>query len=662
MKLAQRIHYHSWLTEKAFNRTVAFCEKYRGCMDELALFTEYQHHGYRDMSLQREDYAVLGKRIADLKARGFGSVGVNVLTTIGHIDEAYTCFDQPFQPIVGFDGRASKSCICPSDKKVLEYVAEKYRLVAQLHPDFIWVDDDVKLFYNGVKFGCFCDGCMKRFNEKTGASYTRETLVAAMNEPDAVSLRASWVQDISGRITKMFTLIKNAVRAEDEKLELGFMSTHQTWSTYNGMSFATWYPALDACKGRPGEGTYDDVVPENVCVKALSAARQAMEYPPSVTDVQYEVENFPYHRFQKSNRFVLDECTLAAAQGLGGVLLNTTKCEPHSTFDDFFTLYDAITVRRRMWNRMTEFSRELKTRGFYPAISSSYDAHRSLHDGESFFVTYDEAPKHNVIKTYAFCHIGIPLTTDRSAANGVILTGNIPDGYTDEELIAFLSGAVIMDADALHTLERRGLGNLAGVRWDGEAGDAVLEHYNLEDPVAQSLTDEYRDIRIGFFGHTGAILEPLDDSVRAVSYLENYCGKRLGITSSLYHNEYGGRVCVLGYGAFTRVESPSRKLLMMRICDELTQDKMPVKVLDDCKAAVFVRSDESGEKTMVTFLNMSLDDTGSIRVAIRGARRIRLLAADGAETEMAVMGQGRYGVVAVPNTPAYETCVLLAEK
>ena len=368
-----------------------------------------------------------------------------------------------------------------------------------------------------------------------------------------------------------------------------------------------------------------------------------------------------YHGFQKSNRFVLDECTLAAAQGLGGVLLNTTKCEKNGNLQEYFKLYDAITVRRGMWNRMTEFSQGFQTRGFYPALSSFHDARRRLHDGESFFLTYDEAPKHNVIKTYSLCHIGIPLTTDRSAANGVILTGNIPDGYTDEELTAFFGKAVIMDADALRVLESRGLGHLAGVRWAGEASDAVMEHYNLEDPITDSLTDEFRDIRIAFFGQSAAILEPLDGSVRTISYLENYCGKRLGITSSLYRNELGGRVCVLGYGAFARVESPSRKLLMMRICDELTRYTMPVKVLDDCKAAVFIRSDESGTRSMVTFLNMSLDDTGDVRVAIRGASNIKLLAADGSETELAVKLQDGYAVASVPNTPAYDTRVLLAE-
>ena len=76
-------------------------------------------------------------------------------------------------------------------------------------------------------------------------------------------------------------------------------------------------------KGRPGEGFYDDTEPQGVYVKVLSTARQAAEYPAMVTDVQYEVENFPYHDFQKSRRITLDECTLALAAGMNGVLLNT---------------------------------------------------------------------------------------------------------------------------------------------------------------------------------------------------------------------------------------------------------------------------------------------------------------------------------------------------
>jgi len=196
MKVAQRIHVHSWLDDKAFARATAFCLDYRDCMDEITLFTDDSHHGYRPLETIREYCAVMRKRLEWFRENGFKSVGVNVLCTIGHVDEAFTCFDSPFVPITGFDGRRSKSCFCPEHKDLQAYVEEKYRIMAETNPDFLWVDDDIRFFINGVRSGCFCDACVARMSAKTGVQYTRETLAKAINEPNNVALLKIFVQDV----------------------------------------------------------------------------------------------------------------------------------------------------------------------------------------------------------------------------------------------------------------------------------------------------------------------------------------------------------------------------------------------------------------------------------------------------------------------------------
>ncbi|MDR2072382.1 MAG: hypothetical protein LBP60_02990, partial [Spirochaetaceae bacterium] len=325
MKLAQRLPYHSWRQDEGFKKILDFCLSYSDCLDELTFLTNYIHYGYYPLDAVREDCGILEKRIAAFRENGFSSVGINELVTVGHINEGYAYNKSPFAPITGFDGQESKTCFCPSHEDMKQYIAEKYRILARTKPDFIWVDDDIKYFWNGVKFGCFCNTCMARFNKIAGTHYDRETLVKAMNKPDAVELRGVFVQDISDKISELLGIIKDAILGVDPRIKTGFMTQHQGWSTFNGMSFSDWFPALGAVKGRPGEGYYDDGIPENVCIKALSAARQASEYPPSVRDVQYEVESFPYHLFQKSRLITLDECTLAMASGMNGVLLNTIK-------------------------------------------------------------------------------------------------------------------------------------------------------------------------------------------------------------------------------------------------------------------------------------------------------------------------------------------------
>lgn len=661
MKLAQRIHYFNWHSDENYSRLIQVCEKYRAAMDELTLFSGYCHHGYNAIDTVEKECQILSDRISDLKKRGFRSVGINVLVTLGHIDEGYTCFEQPFTPITGFDGQQSRSCLCPVDQDFKKYISEKYILYAKTHPDFIWVDDDIKLFYNGVKFGCFCPTCIERFNHSQGTDYTRETLVTAIEVPEAIALRAAWVQDTSNKLTELFGLIKTAVQSVDNTIKLGFMTQHQGWSTYNGMSFDDWFNALDGCKGRPGEGFYEDSVPENVCTKALSTSRQASEFPTIVTDRQYEVENFPYNLFQKSIRVILDECTLAIAQGMNGVLLNTLKCNQNSRMEELDPLYNKIIARRSVWDRMNSFADGFHTRGFYPAISANYDKRRPLHDGQSFFTTYDEAPNHNVMQTYTLCHIGVPLTMDKEAAAGVILTGDLPDGFTDEELKAFFSKSVIMDGPALRAIERRGLGKYAGVRINGAASDGISEHFNMSDPINEGLLDEYRDIRVAFFGGEGFILEKLDPSVREISHLETYTGDQLGLTTSLYENSLGGRVCVLGYAAYKKVDSLSRRTQLMRICDYLTREKIPAKILDARKAAQFIRTSEDGKKILLSIINLSIDDTGETRVAIYGVKQARLLEDNGKEILLTAEHDGDYAIFTLPSTAPYDMQILLAE-
>jgi hypothetical protein len=307
---------------------------------------------------------------------------------------------------------------------------------------------------------------------------------------------------------------------------------------------------------------------------------------------------------------------------------------------------------------MQEYGEGFLGRGLYPAISAHYDHRRPLHRGETFFTTYEETENHNIMKTYCLCHLGIPLTMDKEGACGLILTGDLPDGYTDDELKLFLSKAVVMDGEALSALERRGLGHFAGVCRTGSAEDSVYERFNTEEEISQGLGDVYRDVRMGFFGGQAVILKSLKPEVRIISYLDTYQGKCLGIAASLFENELGGRVCVLGYAPWRKALSLSRRIQMQRITDWLCNDSLEAKILTNIKGALFVRSNREDTKTVVTFINTSVDPSGEIRIVLRNRNTARLLEDEGRETELGVESR----IITLPDTPAFETRVVLAEK
>ena len=657
MKISQRVHYKQIATDSAYATLVAFLEKHRSCFDELAIFDEYSHHGAVPLAQLQKNTDVIALRIADLKRRGFQNVGINVHCTMGHIEEGYSVFGQPFQGVVGYKGDVSGACFCNEYEDRKKFLWDKYVMFAKAKPDFIWVDDDVKYFWNGVRFACFCPKCMERFNRKMGTAYTRETLVAEMEQPDSTALREAWCRDIRDRITELYTLLRRAVDSVDPTIPMGLQTQHQGWCTYNTMDYETWFQALRSTKGRPGEGFYDDRNPIEVVTKALSCARQVAEYPDCITDTQYELEDFPnYSLLQKSVRINLDEMTLAIAQGLGGVLLNTFPADDVVTIRELDPLYTAIGKMRRDWDKMEPFARGMHGWGFYPAVSRNYDIRRPLHDGETFFDTYESNPRHNVLSTYTLAHIGIPLTMDAAHACGAVFTGDLADGFTQEELLGFLKRSVILDAAAAQAFIRHGLGEYIGVTVGQEYMDGVEECFT-DHPVNEGVAGYLRDVRPAFFGKGGWSLIPQSPKVQVISRLHSLTGQPLAAGACLYENSLGGRVCVLGYAAFSKIDSFARLRQMRRVAQWLAGKTWTVMESTGL-AAQFLRT--NGSRTMATVINLSLDSAPPSDYGILGAKYVRCLR-DGEEQVLPVSHQNGYGMVKLPGLAPFETVTLLAE-
>ncbi len=658
MKYAQRIHYMAYSDEDNYKLLLEYLEKHRDMLDELALFTECYHHGNHPLDDFQKVCDILKVRIQDLKARGFKNVGVNMLDTIGHIDEGYSVFEpSPFQHITDRFGNVSKSCICPNDPQFKEYITRKYQMLAKTDPDFIWVDDDIKIFYNGVTFGCFCDNCVARFNGVHHSHFTKEELIEKLNDPNEKMLRGFWVSRVAHLIGEVLATIKDAVYSVHPDMPLGFMTQKQSWSTYHGCDFDLWFNQLSASRGRPGEGFYFDDTPQNVYVKALETARQMEEYPAIVTDIQYEIENFPYHKLQKSATIVDTECKLAIVHGMNGVLGNIMRIDKAVDYRDVEKIADAIHASKPILDSACEYAKDGFTYGFYPAISAKYDAVKPLREGDNFFASY-EGTDSDVTEVYALGMIGVPLSMNYKKASGVILRGNLVDGYNDTELKDFLSRGVIVDGLALKRLYERGFGEYTGVKITGEYVDGVCEKFT-DDEVNGEFAGEERDTRIAFWPKPAYSLEPLSDKTRAVCNLIDYNGNTRGACVTLYENELGGRVCVLGYSAFRSLYSVAKYSQIQNITDYLLKGQRPVKINECCKASVVTRACDSGILCGIT--SLGVDILKDLQIEFKGKKQVFEICADG-EKALEVVSQSNDATVCkINNVNPFETKVLIAK-
>jgi hypothetical protein len=624
LTLSWRIGLPLWENEKEFKGLLKMLHQHRSVVDEVALFETVTHHLYIPLDVYAQRMELAAQRLKVFRQAGIPSAGINVLCTIGHINEGWSYMPQlPFQAMVGHDGGVSTSCACPNTPEMRAYVRAKYELVAKAGPDFIWVDDDIRMHHHGVAYGCFCPTCLGLFAKAAGRTYSREELVKAFDTPDQGRVRELWVEQNIASIESLLTDVADVVHKVNPRIALGKMTAGAGWTTYSGQAFDRWCTALTATKVRPGGGFYTDAAPLEMHTKALECGRQRAILPASVTDVQYELENFPYQRLKKSATAVVNECTFALGHGLNGVAFNMLF--GWSLVEDHLPWIEAIPAARPLWEKWVAHTAGLPTSGLWPAWSSRLMAKRAVKQGESWL---GWAPKHSIFAPNMLGEIGIPLASDAPAC-GAVLSGRVAEAFSNDELKALLTRGVLMDSTALDVLAERGLGHLTGVRLAKRLDNGMMERFT-DDTLNGPGAGELRDARIEFWGDAKGmadVLEPTAPGVRILATIEDYFHRSQGPGMTAFENELGGRVVVMGYAPWMFLHSVSKRRQLQNVADWISRDTMPVRVDQTVPLISVARVSADRQRGAVMLLNSGMDAIPEATVHLRlAATQARLLA------------------------------------
>ena len=615
LKLAWRIGLPMSRPDDAFERLRKLLLKHREVVDEVAFFETVSGHLYLPLEFFRDVAAILKRRIETLKRDGIPSVGINVLTTVGHMDEGWDCLPPlPFQPMVGHDGSVSKSCACPNAPAVRKYVADKYTLFAEANPDFIWVDDDIRMHSHGVAYACFCPTCLDIFSRTSGKVFDRESLVQELNGPEGRGTREAWIEQNTRTIEALMAHVRKAIRQANPEVQTGLMTCGFSWTTYSGPAFDRWFRALGARRARPGGGFYSDERPIDMFDKALEIGRQCVSLPDDVADRQYELENFPSAPLGKSATSVVNECSLALAAGCNGIALSVLGGDARdAVLAEKEPLIRRVAEARPFWEEFLARASTYRVSGFWPAWHPRLMAGREVREGEDWFAS----PRfHDVGKPNVLARLGLPLSPERSG-DGVILPGRVAEAFSDDELREMLAGPVLMDAFALEVLTGRGLGDLAGVRVAAWLDNGVAERLT-DDPLNGSLANGLRDIRAEFWHDPfmqSARLEPLSPGVRVLSVLETYLGKRGDPCVTAFENALGGRAVVMGHAPWRFVAVKRDQIL--NAADWATGETLPVRTREAVPVIPVVRLSPDRARGAVLLLHTGLDPIDEMTVDVR---------------------------------------------
>jgi hypothetical protein len=626
-------------------------------VEDIVFFTGYFHCPLT-LEAIRAKAASLAAAFPEIRAAGY-RVGINHLCTMGHIDENLEIAVDPSLPrITGIHGEICRGTLCPNDPRMHDYVRETYTILASTRPDIIWVDDDVRI--NGhmpAVGGCFCDACVAEFSCEVGESFTRESLLAALDDPDEarrVLLRRRFITRNGRVLTNLLSLIRETIHGVDPGIELGMMSGELFWE---GSPFADWTRALQATCWRPGGGFYDDSRPGNMIEKAHSIGRQISAMPPEVTVVHSEIENFPYQSLNKAARSNVVETTAYLFAGCTGAAYNILNPEGNPISDNAWMLRH-LKAAVPFWNVLKAELAGSVPVGVWGAWEPNQIAAGVPREGGMFF---GDDMMRNMHQPYALSELGIPLCYGAEHGAIAALSGRMPLALGAERVTTLLAKGALLDAEAARSLADMGLADLCGVEC-GEGYDSDTREIFTDHAINGDAANWKRDCRQSFRGWNVRAygLRPLRPEVAVLARISDYQGRDRGVSVSAFTNELGGRVAVTSYFPWTLNLGRGRRQQLVSLCDWLSQEKLPIRLDTVARITPWVRRHPDG-RLVIGLLNLTSDTFDAVDVLVRGlGRACRVLTMDGAINPLATSKEGKGQRVTLRDFEPFSFQVILA--
>ena len=236
MELMHR--FGSKLTENYVDTYIELISANPDACDNVWLASKY---GFPKFEVHRE-YADKLKTIADRLRKNGVSVSLQLSNSLGHgaYMASHDCSGlvyegSPVTKMVGHDGTVADYCFCWRDPYLKEYLIEQMKCYSEIEPDCIWIDDDYRAAGHApVEYGCFCDNCMREFNELHGSSFSREELVEEVLYGN-VEWRRKYVAFLRQGLYDLMHSMCKAVHEVSDKIAMGLQ--HGFNGAYVGNGF-----------------------------------------------------------------------------------------------------------------------------------------------------------------------------------------------------------------------------------------------------------------------------------------------------------------------------------------------------------------------------------------------------------------------------------------
>jgi hypothetical protein len=633
-----RISVPQWLREQRYEELLTLFEKYKGVTDEVTFFTSATHPPLPLEEIQRR-CRVLAQRMARARQLGYRA-GINVLSTLGHHNENLAnSLSGDYTRLTDIDGHVCLGAFCPNDPRVREYVRKIYEAAAEAEPDYIWIDDDVRLAgHKPVAQSCFCSNCLALFGKENGKDWSRPALKAAFargTSAESLALRKAWLAHNRATIARLFELIEQTVHRVKPAMPIGFMTGDRF---YEGYDFDNWARVLSGpghaeVRWRPGGGFYEDENTAGLAGKSHDVGRQVSLLPPEVVSIQSEIENFPYQRLKKSAHVTVLEAASHIAAGCTGAAFNVLSMYDEPLGEEEF---EPLVARIRQARPLLDLLARNLGRKPLAGIFSAWNK-------DSYLAGAHPSAPARILE------IGLPAAYSRRASPVILFYGNAAAAFSKEEIREMLASGVFMDAAALQSLNEMGYQELTGFEVARTVADDCIEKLTGH-PLNGRYAGRERDCRQSFYAGPAHILAPRDPKAEILAKVIDYAGREVGpATMGVFENRLGGRICVAGYFPWTSVHSLSKSAQMKSVMRWLSKDRLPAYVGSFHKINLWVREPAQGS-VVLAMTNSSHDPARNVGLLLLTDKsQIRVFDMDCRETTVAASGtDGPYRKFVIP--------------
>jgi hypothetical protein len=515
-----------------------------------------------------------------------------------------------WENMVDHKGRESLGTGCFFGEKFLKISEERLRIWAETEPDAIWLDDDFRLHNHGspslaaaegkpryADYYCFCDEHIRRFNEKHGTSYDRETILSEIQKDgEPTEMRVKYLDFQAETIAEAADWVRNAVQSISPKTHLAQMTSlpdvhaaeGRNWGTFLTSLCGEYDPIIRAHFGEYAEpSSRDFVTPFRMLSQLRANIRECFD-----GHVEYytEIENTRYTVWTKSRAASVYQLFLSAFMGTPGVTLAIHDLDG-----------GALGEEPRYWAMLKdnkELLNTVKTYGFDKmkelgvAIPTSSDSGRKIRLSGG---GYEEMGGNGRYFEHYLLKMGIPCTyvNGKELDSGkVIALDRFTASYlSDDELKLILSGGVLMEGGAAEVLIGRGYAEYIGV------DSMTLKRCDANVEIIKTFTrPDGTHIRIPSRAPIGCWYESeLNETTQVLSEFADPRGNR-SAAMTRFENSLGGKVAVyhavkdFGNGFYTHNRETFIKDVIASLSPEIPRI--------DCDSYLLttVRENENGDR------------------------------------------------------------------